>query len=398
MSKMLRDCEPLMSDTDFGFDEVPDLYERLAELRTHGPVVPVKFWGGKAWLVTGHAEVKSVFSDVVHFDGAAFFSKYAEPSMGRNIESMQGDEHRAKRGIVAPSFMPGKVRTLVEQMLEPIIHELLDRIEGKEEVDLVQEFTRLFPFTIITRMLGIPITDEDRFLRWAIKLIDLVADPEGALQAKKDFDNYMEEIILQRRKKPEDDMISLIVTAEVDGQKLSDEEVLAFLRLLVPAGSDTTYKNCGSLLACVLADPAFREMAQKDEKSRNALVSEGLRWQPPVALQPRAASADIEFGGVSIKSGDVMAFGIAAANRDPAIFTDASRFDPTRDNGNSLTFAYGPHFCLGMHLARRELEAALRILLERFPNMQLSLGRPVEFIGGILRGPRELWVRPYGAQ
>ncbi|GLV26869.1 cytochrome P450 [Sphingobium sp. Cam5-1] len=395
---MLRDREPLMSDKDFGLDELPDLHELLAELRTHGSVVPVKFWGNTIWLIMGHPEVKQAFGDVVSFDGGAFFMEYAAPAMGRNIQSMQGDEHRAKRALVAPSFMPGKVRALVEHTLEPIIHELLDRIEGKEEVEFTQAFTRPFPFSIITRMLGIPVHDEAKFLKWAVKLIDYGWDPEGSLQAKKEFDDYMDDIIRQRRAEPKDDMISMIVTAEVGGEHLSHEEILAFLRLLFPAGSDTTYKAGGSLFACVLADPAFRAMAQQDDKARTALVAEALRWQPPVALEPRMASADIELGGVSIKEGDMVALAITAANRDPAVFPDGSRFDPTRDNSKSLTFAYGPHFCLGMHLARRELEAALRIVFERFPNMQLSPDRPVEFVGGVLRGPRELWVRPYGAK
>jgi cytochrome P450 len=124
-------------------------------------------------------------------------------------------------------------------------------------------------------------------------------------------------------------------------------------------------------------------------------VQEALRWEPPVALLPRICSADITLGGVDIKAGDWTLFGISAANSDPAVFSDPRRFDPGRTHRN-LVFGHGVHFCLGSHLARRELETAIKLVFERFPRMCLAPGRSVEVIGGVLRGPKELWVRPYG--
>lgn len=389
--------EPLMSEVDFGYDEVPDLYERFEVLRKSGPIVPVKFWDAPIWLVMGHHEVGRIFDDTVNFDGAAFYDKYAAPSQGRTLQAMQGAEHRQNRAIVTPPFLPGKVRHFVEHAIEPILHELLDRIEGKDEVEFIEAFTRPFPFTVITRMLGIPVADEAMLLQCAIKLIDFPWDPEGALKAKADFDAYIAEIVGQRRAAPGEDLISVIVNAQVEGKSLTDEEALAFIRLLFPAGSDTTYKLGGSLFANVLANREFSAMARDSDKGRAALVTEALRWQTPVALQPRIATGDVELGGVQIKKGDFLALAISAANNDPAVFPDGRRFDPGRNNSNILSFGHGAHFCLGMHLARRELETALRIVFERFPDMQLSPNRPVEYFGGVLRGPRELWVRPGGA-
>ena len=114
-------------------------------------------------------------------------------------------------------------------------------------------------------------------------------------------------------------------------------------------------------------------------------------------MLPRMATGDIKLGGAHIKKGDWVLFGITAANRDPKVFPDAHRFDPGRDNRELITFGRGVHFCLGMHLARRELETALRVVFERFPDIRLKPGAKVEYVGGVLRGPRELWVQPYGA-
>jgi len=388
--------QALMPDVDFGFDDLPDLYERIAELRKYGTVVPVTQWGQPSWAVLGYDEVARIFDDPVHFKPAAFYMKYAAPTMGRTIQSMDGPEHQQNRTVVTPPFLPAAIRRFTERSIEPMIHELLDRIVGQEEVEFVQAFARPFPFLVITRLLGIPVADEEKCLDWAIKLIDFPWDPDGAVRAKAEFDDYILKIVQARRDDPGDDLISLMVTADVDGRRLDDEEVMPFLRLLFPAGSDTTYKNGGSLFSCILAERRFREMAQQDDRARANLVTEGLRWQPPVALLPRIASEDVELGGASIKKDDLILVGIAAANNDPGRFPDPRRFDPSRNNSSMLTFGRGNHFCLGVHLARRELETALRVVFERFPNMQLAPDREIEFYGGLIRGPRELWVRPYG--
>lgn len=388
--------EVMMSDTDFGNDEVPDLHERLAELRKAGTVVPVRHWGKTAWMVLGREEIVKVFNDSVNFHPEVFQMKYAAPGQGRTMLAMDGQEHRINRTAVQASFLPGKVRPLMEQSIAPAIHHLLDRIEGQEEVEFVQAVARPFPFLVITKLLGIPVEDEALFMHWAVKMIDFPWDPEGAVMAKAEFDEHVQKIIDERRINPADDVLSMMANAVVEGRTLDNEEVLAFARILFPAGSDTTFKSGGSLFAAVLGQPEFRAMALKDEKSRAALVSEALRWEPPVPLQPRMASADSELGGVQIKEGDMLLLALAAVNNDPEKYPDPRRFDPSRDNSSIMTFGNGPHFCLGMHVARRELETALRVVFERFPKMELSPGRQIAFVGGQIRGPREVWVRPYG--
>ena len=165
------------------------------------------------------------------------------------------------------------------------------------------------------------------------------------------------------------------------------------MRLLFPAGSDTAYKNLGSLLVAILTTPGMVERARESDQARDDLVQEGLRWAPPVALLPRTCSKQVEFAGVTIPEGAPMLFGILAGNRDPKVFPDPHRFDPDRPNKHQhLSFGHGEHFCLGSHLARRELEAAIKVLFERFPNARVVPGSDVHFSQCVLRGPKQLWV------
>jgi cytochrome P450 len=355
-------------------------------------VVRVKYLGEPVWLINSYAELRQAFADEEHFAAAAAYKIHSEPSMGKTIQTMSGEQHRINRALVSRPFFPRQVRSLVDSLIEPQAQLLLDKMESQGEVDMVAAFTRPFPFMIITRMLGIPVHDDEKFLHWAIKIIDFPWDPEGALQAKAEFDEYLVPQIQRRRSEPGDDVISLMATSEVEGAFLNDEEILSFCRLLFPAGSDTTYKNLGSLLYAVLRDPAIRARIDEGDAAIEAIVQEGLRWQPPTALLPRMCSKDTHLGGADIKAGEWVLFGITAANNDPAIFPDPHRFDPDRDNKN-LAFGHGEHFCLGSHLARRELEVALRVIFERFPAMQLMEERPVEIVQGVLRGPKELWVK-----
>jgi cytochrome P450 len=387
---------PLMPEIDFAHDDVPNLHALIEELRGHGPVAPVRYHGAPVWMIMDYALLKQAFEDYDHFDAAEGYRQIAGPSMGKTLQTLTGEEHRVSRILVNPPFSPGRVRAYIEALMAPVAHELLDRIEGRREVEFISAFARPYPFLVITRLLGIPVHDEALLLNWALKMIDFPWDPEGAVAAKRDFDAYMQVVVDERRRHPANDLISMLAAAHQDGQRLSDQEIFDFLGLLFPAGSDTAYKNGSSLFAHLLGDPDLIAMARRSDQDRQAIVAEGLRWQPPVALLPRRASADVRFGGVDIAEGDWTLFAITAANNDPKVFLEPRRFDPTRDNRELLTFGRSSHFCLGAHVARRELETALRVVFERFPDMRLKPGQTIEFIGGVLRGPREVIVQPYG--
>lgn len=386
---------PLLPDVDFAYDALPQLHQVLDQLRPHGSVVPVIYHRQPAWLILGYEQLRQAFSDEEHFECARAYRIHSEPSMGKTIQTMSAEQHRINRALVSRPFFPRQIRALVEPLLATQARLLLDEIQGQEQVDLVQAFARPYPFKIITRMLGIPIHDDEKCLSWALKIIDFPWDPEGALQAKAEFDDYLLPLIADRRQAPADDVISVLALSEIEGQQLDDEEILSFCRLLFPAGSDTTYKMLGSLLYAILETPGMKQLARGSDEQRHALVQEGLRWQPPTALLPRMCSQDTQLGGAHIREGDWILFGITAANNDPEVFANPREFDPERSNKN-LAFGHGEHFCLGSHLARQELECAIELLFQRFPEMALSSEHPVEITQAVLRGPKSLWVKLHG--
>ncbi|MDX1733125.1 MAG: cytochrome P450 [Halioglobus sp.] len=388
--------ENALPGVDFFRDEVEDLHEMVEHTRAMGTVVPVVYAGRRNWLINDYDTVKAAFSDEEHFSSESFYKFASQPMQGRTLQVMSGEEHRVNRALVSRTFFPKPVSEIVGPIIEAEADRCLDRIEGQTEVDLIEAYARPFPFTVIARMMGIPIHDEEKFLFWALMLIDFGYDPEAGRRAKAEFDEYMTALIHERRANPGGDLISSLATAEVEGTALTDEEILAFCRLLFPAGSDTTYKALGSLVYALLQHPQYIQPMLDDAGFCADVVQEGLRWEPPLSFQPRACSKDITLDGVDIKAGDAMMFGVSAANRDPKHWDDPHVFDPTRERGNLMTFGHGEHFCLGTHLARRELEVGIRAIFRRFPDMCLCADKPVKMIRAVLRGPKSLWVRPAG--
>jgi cytochrome P450 len=387
------DAAPLMPRLDFAHAELPDLHAVLGALRAHGPVVPVRFHGELTWLILGYDELAAAFADDETFPSKAIYERIAMPVMGKTIQCMAGDEHRRNRALVSHAFRPALMKRAIESVLEPLAHELIDRFAEHGACDLVAEYTRKFPFLVITRLLGIPLADEARLLHWAQKLIEFPWDPVGARAGSRDFTEYLRSVVGARRADPQQDLLSELAHAELAGERLADEEIFSFVRLLFPAGSDTTYKNLGSLLALVLAQPEVAALARADASSLPAIVDEGLRCEPPVALLPRAVAKDVDWVGVHLAAGAPLLYGIAAANRDPAVFPDPHRFDPARKPNRHLTFGHGLHFCLGSHLARRELEVSLAALLQRLPDLALEGPNQPRIVGGVIRGPEQVRVR-----
>jgi cytochrome P450 len=383
----------LMPGVDFAHAPLPDLHAVLAALRERGPIVPVRFHGETTWLILGYAELTAAFADDETFPSKAIYEQIAMPVMGKTIQCMAGDEHRRNRALVSHAFRPALMRRAVETLLEPLADELIDRFAARGEADLVAEFARRFPFLAITRLLGIPVADEDRLIEWAQKLIEFPWDPEGARKGAREFTDYLGALVAERRAHPGEDLVSELANAELGGERLADEEIFSFFRLLFPAGSDTTYKNLGSLLATVLALPEVAELARTDAEAIPAIVDEGLRFEPPVALLPRACGKDVHWAGVHLAAGAPLLYGIAAANRDPAVFAEPQRFDPARKGNRHLTFGHGLHFCLGSHLARRELEVALAAVLRRLPGLALAEPETTRIVGAVIRGPEHVRVR-----
>ena len=300
--------------------------------------------------------------------------------LGYNIQCMYGDEHRRNRALASPTFRQRIVQDIVTPVLEPVAHELIDRFESRGEADLIGDFTKLYPFKIILRMLGLPQTSEADVTRWALGMLDIQQNYEHAVRCSHEFTAFVQPILQNRRSEPADDLISKLATEEVDGDHLTDDEIMNFLKLLFPAGADTTYLGLGNTLYALLthADQLEQVLADVDGEAKWA-AEEGMRWEAPVALLPRHNPHDVVWHDVAIPTDTPLIFAIMAANRDPDQFEEPTRFDISRRPPSTMTFGFGQHFCLGAHLARAELDVSLRVLLSRLPKLRGPNRLPVRF-------------------
>lgn len=354
----------------------------------------MRFDDDDAWLILHHADLAAAFRDDAAFPAEAAYRRFAEPAQGRTMQCMPPSDHRRQRSQVAPWFSPSAIEELVPKLIEPLVQELVSRFASEGEADLVEALTRPFPFAVIRCLLGLPEHDEATLRNWAHGLLSHRVDPVRALAARDGFTDYLTPVLAERRAAPADDWLSRLAAAEINGERLSDEEIFSFVRLLFPAGADTTYLALGNLLQHVIARPELHERLRADPAARRLAVEESLRFEPPVALQPRVASSEgARVADVEIPANAWVLFGIASANRDPAAFEQPDRFDLDRPPRSSLAFGGGTHYCLGSHLARTEMETALEVVLERLTDLRFADSPPPAARGAIFRGPRTLGVR-----
>ena len=390
---------PTQLDEDFDYFEAdrPDLVDQLRRHRETRPAAWVKAWGQPALMFTSYELVDAAFRDEETFPSAAFYGTTVTDVLGRNIQCMEGTEHRRNRALVSPYFRAKNVAEVVPPLLEPVAHELIDRFEAAGETDLVASFTKLYPIKIILRLLGLPLESEDDVARWAMGMMDIQHNFELAVQCSKDFRAFVTPVLERRRVEPGEDLLSQLATVEIEGERLSNDEIMSFLLLLFPAGADTTFLGLGTTLFALLTHPEQLEYVQSDLKEEcRWAAEEAIRWVPPVSLQPRRNAKDVVWRDIPIPAGANLIFATIAGNRDPAAYEDPDRFDVRRRPKATLTFGRGPHFCLGAHLARAEMDVAVRVLLERLPRLRLVEGSDARITSGIVpvfRGPNRLPVR-----
>jgi cytochrome P450 len=388
--------DALDTEIDFTLDDLPDVAGTLRELREERPALWGRAFGQPALALLSHELVQAAFMDEESFPSAEFYGRVVTDVLGRNLQCMGGQEHRLNRALVSPAFRQRLMPGLVEPLLEPVAHELIDRVEASGEADLVADFTKRYPFIIITRMLGLPKHSEEEIRYWAMTMLDIQQEHSAAMKASHEFMAFVEPILQERRVDPGDDLLSTLATTEVEGERLTDEEIFNFLRLLFPAGADTTYLGLGNTLHSLLTNPDELELvlSDPDEQCRWA-GEEGIRMDPPTAWIPRINPADITWHGIDIPAGASMMLGVMSANRDPLVYEDPDTFRVARRPGLVTTFGFGTHFCLGAHLARAELQVALKAILTRLPNLRLASTEGVRITGTIhhlLRGPTRLPV------
>jgi cytochrome P450 len=382
---------------------IRDPYPRLHELCRESPVHtgPVDLGeGGDLYdpskpapvTVFGFDEVVQVLRDHTTYSSTVY-ADVTEVVMGRTILQMDEPEHRKIRDLVASSFRSKMLERWEEGLVAVVVNELVDTFVERGRSDLVRDVTFNFPVQVIARILGLPRTDYPRFQRWALELTSVATNWERGVAASAALRDYFAVVMEERRAQPGDDLISDLVRAEVDGEHLSDEEIFSFLRLLLPAGVETTYRASGSLLLALLNDQAQMDALYHDRSLFPQAFEEVVRWEPPVTVILRRAMADTELAGVAIEAGADVALLIGAANRDERKYTEPDRYDMFRSQRQHVGFGFGVHVCLGMHLARMESRIAINTLFDRLGPLTLDPEADPPHIEGLaFRSPLSLPV------
>ena len=398
--------DPFIADAAM-FGDLLDPYPRLAQLRRQTAVIKGDYrvlLGLPPDLTTGHLthytvlgydEVSQVLNDPANYLQAYKFNLGL--TFGRSISTMDAPEHPRYRRIFQKAFLPNAVGKWGETLVDPVIDRLLQQFEGRGRADLVQEFTLHYPFHIIYRQLGLPERDIKTFHRLAIAQTVVIFDVAHGTEASRKLGVYFQAMLEERRSRPgAEDLVSLLAAAEVDGERLPDEIVISFLRQLINAGGDTTYRGTSVLLTALLRNPDQLEAIRKDRGLIPAAIDEALRWDGPVLMQSRLAAQDVTLGGVDIPAGSALDVVAGSANRDERKFPEPDKFNIFRPRGAARHFSFssGPHICIGQHLARVEMTRALNAVLDRLPNVRLDPDRPPpEIRGSMMRAPEHLYVR-----
>ena len=361
----------------------------------------------QSYIISRYEDVSRAFRDQVFT--TANYDWQLEPVHGRTILQLSGREHSLRRALVAPAFRGSELQEKFLPVIERNAAELIDGFRAAGRADLVADFATHFPVNVIVDMLGLDRADHERFHRWYTSIIaflgNLSQDPEvtaDGLRTQREFAAYMIPIIQDRRAHPGDDLLSHLGQAEIDGIRMSDEDIKAFCSLLLAAGGETTDKAIASVFANLLQHPDQLTAVRADRSLIGPALAETLRYSPPVHMIMRQPAADVTLSGGTIPAGSTVTCLIGAANRDGSRYADADRFDIFRTDldtpnafsaaANHLAFALGRHFCVGALLARTEVDVGLGQLLDAMPDVRLDPSfRPAEQ-GVFTRGPAALPV------
>jgi cytochrome P450 len=340
----------------------------------------------------GFDAVQQVLKDGETFSSAGY-ADIMGPVFGHSILEMDEPEHHTYRGLVQQAFSRKAMETWERDLVRGVVDEMLDEIVDAKRGDLVRSLTFPFPVLVIARMLGLPREDLPAFHRQAVEMISAGFEFDRAIAASNALYDYFCAIIADRRVHPSDDVISVLVQAELDGERLDDAQICSFLRLLLPAGAETTYRSSSNLLYGLLTNPDQLDALRADRGLMNQAIEEGLRWEPPLLGIMRTATRDTVVEGMPIPAGSVVAVNIGSANHDERYWDNAENFDLFRAPRQHIAFAWGPHMCLGLHLARMETRVALTQILDRLPNVRLDPDAEAPFItGAVFRAPNNLPV------
>ncbi|OBB01382.1 cytochrome [Mycobacteriaceae bacterium 1482268.1] len=329
-------------------------------------------------------------------DGKVFNSHIYDSTIGLfigpTILAMEGKKHWDHRNLVSSAFKSKSLVRWEPEIVRPVVNALIDEFVDAGQADLVRDFTLEFPTRVISRLLGLPDEDLPWFRKRAVELISYHIKYARAFEASTALKDYFLDQIEKRRCQPTEDIIGDLVSAEIDGEKLDDEAIYSFLRLLLPAGLETTYRSSGNLLYLLLTHPDQFRAVQADRELVAPAIEEGLRFETPLTTVQRYAAEDTDLEGVAVPKGAVIDVCIGSANRDERRWERSEEFDISRKRVPHISFAAGEHTCLGLHLARMETRVALECLLDRLTDIELITDDDPHIHGQPFRSPTALPV------
>lgn len=365
-----------------------DPYPTYARLRQTAPLAQARVpFYGQAWLVTRYADVAAVLKDP-RFSADQRNAGGAEGGhprwlprifriLGSSMIVTDDPDHYRLRNLVHQAFTPKRVEAIAARV-QAIVGELLDRAAAQRRVDLIGAFALPLPLTVISDMMGIPERDRPGFRRWTAKFLETpsgsLLNMLGQLPNGMRLMRFFENLIASRRADPQDDLVSALVAAEQAGDRLSEEELLSMIFLLLLAGHETTVNLIASGTLALIQHPDQRRLLRENPALIDRAIEELLRYTNPVEHgSTRFALEDVELNGVTIPKGGRVVALLSSANRDESVFERADELDLTRHPNRHLAFGLGIHYCLGAPLARLEGQIAIQALVQRFPDIQLDV-------------------------
>ena len=379
-----------------------DPYRAYRKLRARDPVH--RSLPARQFVVSRYADIDRVlrdhrnFGNDIHRAASRTFPLTTRPNLQSSILSLDPPDHTRLRALVNHAFTPHQVAKM-EDYVRATAHALLDRVEGRDEFDLMKALAAPLPILVMARIIGVPEEDLGRFKVWSDRFARILEpfltkrERELVLRTDREFGDYFEGIVEQRRREPRDDLVSRLVEAEEKEDELSAEEIKVMLRLLLVAGNQTTTNLIGNAARALLRHPEqLRLMRERPELAAGA-VEELLRYDSPVQLNGRAVLHDTEIGGVRVNAGSLVILLLGSANRDPRKFQRPDELDITRPDVGHISFGRGIHHCLGAPLARLEGRIALEVLLERYEEIGFGTRPPKYRRSVVLRGLEHFDVR-----
>ncbi|SDT81088.1 cytochrome P450 family protein [Actinoplanes derwentensis] len=352
-----------------------DPYPVWAGLRDSAPASRVDLPDGSpVWLVTRYSDVRALLGDprlsVDKSNGDGSWRGFSlPPALDANLLNMDPPNHTRIRRLVSQAFTPRRVENL-RPLIQRTADDLLDALPGDGEADLIRGYAGPLPVAVICELLGVPETDRADFRSWTdVMLVPPRDDPRAGLRAVAAIHAYLVDLLARKRAEPADDLLSALIAARENGDRLSEDELTSLAFLLLLAGFENTVHAIGTGVLTLLTVPDRSGMVADIGKT----VEELLRYEPPATvLLRRFTTEDVEVDGVVVPRAETVLLVVGAANRDPAVFTDPGTVLPGRSGGH-LTFGHGIHYCVAAPLARIELEIAIGTLLRRFPELRLAV-------------------------